>query len=139
MNVVNTLIEHHVKYKELHGVDETVWMTKSEHKKLHNRLRKEGKCNVSPDLLNTIAIAAHNRTNKAKEWRKIYNKTSAIIQYCSEYQKRNRFLFNFYESMMPNVVHHEIITYNISTGSVIVTCYFKGNNGKKLFYIGDAT
>jgi hypothetical protein len=33
------LIEHHVKYKEIHGVDETIWMTRSEHLLLHARLR----------------------------------------------------------------------------------------------------
>lgn len=46
------LVEHHVKYKELHGVDETVWLTFGEHEKLHRRLRKQGKCNVPAKELN---------------------------------------------------------------------------------------
>ena len=37
---MSKLIEHHTKYKEIHGVDETVWITRSEHSKLHIRLRK---------------------------------------------------------------------------------------------------
>ena len=38
------LVEHHVKYKELHGEDETVWMTHGEHKALHNKLRRNDIC-----------------------------------------------------------------------------------------------
>lgn len=58
-------IEHHSKYKEMHGFDETTWMTKSEHKKLHARLRKSGKCNVPVDELRRISKIAHSRTKKA--------------------------------------------------------------------------
>jgi len=61
-----TLIEHHVKYKEIHGYDETIWMTWSEHTKLHRRLRNEGGCNITPDKLKKISNAAYSRTNKAK-------------------------------------------------------------------------
>lgn len=58
------LIEHHTKYKEIHGKDETIFMTLSEHQKLHIRLRKEGKCNIPSDKLNKISTRAHQRTEK---------------------------------------------------------------------------
>ncbi len=40
------LVEHHIKYKEIHGVDETIWVEKGEHNKLHKRLKKEGGWNI---------------------------------------------------------------------------------------------
>ena len=61
------MIEHHTKYREIHGVDETVWMTRSEHILLHKKLRGEGKCNVTPSKLKSISIAAYGRTLKRKE------------------------------------------------------------------------
>jgi len=57
------LIEHHIKYKEIHGVDETVWMTVSDHRKLHNRLRREGKCKIPIDELRGIAKKAALQCN----------------------------------------------------------------------------
>lgn len=65
------LVEHHVKYKELHGYDETVWMIRSEHKILHNRLRLEGKCTID---LNKISDNAYNRTTKRIEANREYSK-----------------------------------------------------------------
>lgn len=67
---MNELIEHHVKYKEIHGIDETIWLTTSEHVKLHNRLRKEGKCNVPAEKLAKISQKAYRRTEKHKRYRK---------------------------------------------------------------------
>ena len=66
------MVEHHVKYKEIHGVDETVWMTRSEHALLHLRLRRENKCEISPEEMRVISNRAGSRTGKAKistqEW-----------------------------------------------------------------------
>ena len=54
-----TLIEHHTHYKELHGFDRTVWMTRSEHTKLHNRLRQEDKYGIADVLCGgTILLLA---------------------------------------------------------------------------------
>ena len=64
------MVEHHVKYSEIHGIDETVWMTKSKHSKLHSRLREEGKCTIPTDELQKISRAAHARTPKAKQQRR---------------------------------------------------------------------
>lgn len=66
------LVEHHTKYKEIHGYDETVWMEKGEHKRLHNRLRREGKCNIPVDILQRISNAAQGRTRKSKEYHSDY-------------------------------------------------------------------
>lgn len=66
------MVEHHIKYKEIHGVDETVWMTQSEHQKLHRKLREEGKYNIPAEDLKPIVKAAHQRTRKYKEYKKNY-------------------------------------------------------------------
>lgn len=62
--------EHHTHYKEIDGYDETVFMTRSEHKKLHMRLRKEGKCNIPSKELHRISHNARSRTEKHQEWLK---------------------------------------------------------------------
>ena len=54
-------IHHHTKYKEIHGVDEVVIMERGDHFKLHQRLRKEGKCNISPSVLQRISASACGR------------------------------------------------------------------------------
>ena len=122
----NKLIEHHVKYKELHGYDETVWMTRSEHRKLHHRLRKEGECNVPVDELHRIAMAAHGRTKKKKEWKSKYMK---------EYSKRHIQSFDFFEYTGPNTRLHEIIGYNHKTGTVSYSSRFRGTHKNKLLAI----
>jgi len=57
------LVRHHKKYKEIHGVDEIVFIPKSEHQKLHHRLRKEGKCNIPPEELQRISANANHRAD----------------------------------------------------------------------------
>lgn len=90
------MVEHHTKYKEIDGYDETVWMTRSEHTKLHLRLRIEGKCNVSPEELTKISGAANHRTDKAKErkkeWRKKYYEEhkDEIKKHKKEYYENNK-------------------------------------------------
>lgn len=54
-------VNHHVKYKEIHGVDEIVIMDKGEHGRLHTRLRREGKCNIPPKELARISMKANMR------------------------------------------------------------------------------
>jgi len=113
------LIEHHVKYKEIHGVDETVWMTRSEHKKLHNKLRKSGKCNISGKELAGIAHAAALRTPKMKAWK-------------LNYKKQHEGNIRFSESIVPNIFHHENINYNYKTGIISISCFFEGQHGHRL-------
>lgn len=59
-------VHHHVKYKEIHGVDEIVLMTTSEHRLLHNRLRREGICKIPPDELEIISHHARSRSEYGK-------------------------------------------------------------------------
>lgn len=61
---------HHIHYKEIHGYDEGIWLTASEHKRLHCRLRKEGKCHIPSDILNKFSLAAANR-RETKEQKRI--------------------------------------------------------------------
>ena len=65
---MSELEQHHIKYKEIHGVDEIVMLTPSEHKELHRRLRREGKCNVPADELAKISHRAHRRSPRSKAW-----------------------------------------------------------------------
>lgn len=65
------LIEHHIKYKEIHGEDVTTFMTRSWHKKLHNHLRKEDTYTIPQKELQKIYSAASQRTKKAKERNKL--------------------------------------------------------------------
>lgn len=116
---MNDLIEHHIKYKEIHGYDETVWMTRSEHKLLHLRLRKEGQCNVPVDRLAEISMKANRRTEKYRK-------------YASEYSKQNVSRFNLVKTMAPNIVLHEVIKCNRATGNVSYSAGFRGKNGYKL-------
>ena len=54
-------VHHHIKYKEIHGVDEVVMMERSEHSKLHQRLRREHKCSIPPSTLKRISENACKR------------------------------------------------------------------------------
>ena len=63
---MSKLIQHHVRYKELHGEDKIIMLTPSEHGKLHARLRREGKCDVPSEELAKISMKAHKRTKKGK-------------------------------------------------------------------------
>lgn len=57
------LVEHHIKYLERDGIDETVWVTRKEHLKLHRDLEKVG---------SDITTRAYNRTDKVKNAKKAY-------------------------------------------------------------------
>jgi hypothetical protein len=63
------LIEHHTKYKEIHGEDKTVFIRVGKHVSIHRRLRKEGKCNISPKELHEISENAFRRTEKYHDYR----------------------------------------------------------------------
>lgn len=115
------MVEHHTKYKEIHGYDKTIWMTKSDHQKHHNKLRKEGKCNISVTKLKKISIAAWRRSNKG-------------TSYCKDYEKKVG-RHSFFETMMPYVILREQIWYNNITGNVTVNVYFEPGHSKKLLYV----
>ena len=128
------IVEHHIKYKEIHGVDETVFITRSEHQKIHRRLRREGKCKIPSKQLNVIANAAHNRTEKQKEYLKQYHQTDKMKQWQSNYCKKAYQHIEFVESLSPSIMLREQITYNILTGVVSYTSQFKAYNGLSLYH-----
>ena len=113
------MTEHHTKYKEIHGYDETVFMSESDHRLLHRKLREEGKCNIPVEEMKKISIAAYQRTSKGRENGKKY---------------RDKYLqmISFARSVGDNTQFYERITYNYKTGVVQYTALFKGNNGRKL-------
>ena len=108
------MVQHHIKYREIHGCDKVVLMEKGEHRRLHNRLRKEGKCNIPTNELNKISIAAKNRTVNAKS-----------------YQRNNIKIINFDEMVCTNIRHREQIRYNSLTGCITVSSGFLINKKER--------
>lgn len=119
----SNVVKHHTHYKEIHGYDKTVWLTHSEHEKLHNRLRKEGKCNIPVGELTRISNAAYQRTEKSMEHDRDY-----MRNYRQNFTQR----ISFCDTVDKNIFHREEIEYNHKTGNVIVSGGFRGNNGCKL-------
>lgn len=126
------LVEHHTKYKEIHGMDESIWMTPSEHRTLHNRLRKEGKCNIHPEELTNISLRANKRGKRFLNNILEYDKTEKKRLYRSEYYRNNVKHKVYQKTLVPNVILYEEITYNIKTTTLSVTSGFKKGHGIKL-------
>lgn len=78
------IVEHHVKYIEIHGKDVTTFILQSEHIKLHRRLRKTGKCNIPIEILDKISTTASKRTKKAKRDYKLYELLKRPFSYFIE-------------------------------------------------------
>ena len=125
------MVEHHTHYKEIHGYDKTIWLSNSEHQKLHHRLRKERKCNVSVDELRKISNKAQHRTNKGKWYERGRN------DFKNQFHKGTYQSHVFDDSMMVNVFHRESIKYNFRTGEVLINCWFGARTKKdgKILYI----
>lgn len=89
------IIQHHVKYKEIHGYDKIVLMTRSDHSKLHRRLRKTAKCKIPVEELTRISNRARMRSpigkEQAKEYYKEYYKKNKkeVIKKTDEYREKN--------------------------------------------------
>ena len=128
------LVEHHTKYIEIHGIDESLWMTPSEHRNLHNRLREEGKCNVPPEELEKISKAAVERTEKHIIRKREYVKTNKYKEYKHEYNKKS-YWFMFKDTIAPNIRLQEEIVYSSITGNLVISSGFVGDHGKKLLII----
>ena len=131
-NYGHKLIEHHTRYKEIHGVDEFSWMTPSEHRNLHNRLRKEGKCNIPPDELKKISLVATRRTKRHKEAVIEHRKSEYAKKYKSEYCKTYILRIAANTTLARNVRFHEEIAYNIKTDTLTISSGFVGDHGIKL-------
>jgi len=125
------LIEHHTKYKEIHGIDESLWMTPSEHRNLHNRLRREGKCDIPPNELAKISLMASKRSQKGVQRRKEYigewRKTDKGGKYT---RSQNRNFIAFWETLAKNARMYETIYYHDNTGHLNVYSGFQYGRGK---------
>ena len=100
------LVRHHIKYKDIHGYNQTVMMEKGEHQKLHYRLRREGKCNIP-----------------ANELAKISSK-----EYSKEYYKKYRYEKTFSLTIEKNIQVHQRIILNLQTGNITVCSRFYKTN-----------
>jgi hypothetical protein len=118
-NKESPLVQHHIKYKEIHGIDEVVLLTAHEHRLLHKKLRREGKCNIPGEKLREISKIAYSRTNVGKTKR-------------SQYKKNNIEEIVFRTTMYPNIRLFESIFYNKKTGNVCFSSSFSAYNGEKL-------
>ena len=123
------LVQHHEKYEEIHGEDKIVMMEYGEHKRLHARLRKEGKCTIPREELKIIAHAAYRRTEKGKRYIQNYKRKydHALMS------KENCITFN--EAIKPNVLLVERISVNPNTGTVMFMSTFRSYNKMKLVHI----
>lgn len=122
------LVQHHIKYEEIHGIDEVVMMTKSDHTKLHQRLRRENKCNIPSKELGKISSAARKRTEKYKPAQAAYQaahrKTEKGKLAHSKYQKNNINIIDFYDKVDVDIYLKERIIFNSKTGSAYAAVYF---------------
>lgn len=111
------LIKHHVKYEELHGVDEVVLMTRSEHKKLHNKLRNEGKCNLLPNEIAKYSKAASGRDGTVKK-----------------YSMKNIRSYKFTILMIPYINLRTAIRYNVKLDSLSISSWFEWSRPNKITF-----
>jgi hypothetical protein len=115
------LIQHHVKYKENHGLDETIPMSISEHVKLHRSLRREGKCRIPLERLREISSKARRRNPNCFVATRLKNK---------EYSKNCRRIF-FRERVATGIRLMEQIVYNEKTGNLYFGSGFTVDHRKK--------
>ena len=110
------LIHHHVKYKELHGVDKIIILCRSCHGKLHKKLRRNGNCNILPKKLRRIFNNAQQRLPELRKYK-------------DEYIKEFLETIEFHTTMYNNCQLRERIIYNNKTGNVSFNSGFKDKNG----------
>jgi len=120
-DLMTRLIQHHVKYKEIHGLDETIPMSISEHVRLHRRLRREGKCRIPPETLREISSKARRRNPNCFAVTRLKNK---------EYSKNYRRIL-FRERIAVGIRLMEQIIYNERTGNVYISSCFTVDHRKK--------
>lgn len=112
------IVEHHIHYKEIHGYDETIMMTKSEHQKLHIRLRNEGECNIPVNELSKISKAASGRAGNTKG-----------------YHNKNIKCKKFSYPMKPYINLRTAIKYNEKLNSLSISSWFEGSRPNKMYFI----
>ena len=112
------LVQHHKRYKEIHGEDEIVMMDFVEHRELHKHLREEGKCTVPLKELHKISSAAYYRSPLGNKAAKEYHKSTAGKAKKAEWYKKNRRVISDTTQLGHNIRLVERIDMNITTGSM---------------------
>ena len=120
------VVRHHVKYKELHGVDEIIMLCRSCHTKLHQKLRREGKCNIPSNEIWTYSKRARNEYMIKNKIRHTYPKKKYI-------KKNERIEFNI--KVDDGVYLREDYSYIERTSALYTSFYFRASGNKKLLYI----
>jgi hypothetical protein len=101
------LVEHHTKYKEIDGCDETEWLSVGEHQSIHLlRDTKLDKLGLDEKERHRLTTNAYRRTEKAKGW-----------------QRRNRIMFTTHVDTGWFIV--EEIRYYPTTGNISIMSRFK--------------
>lgn len=126
------LVAHHVKYKEIHGIDEIIWLTPSEHKKLHIKLSKtEGYIKPSKEII----IKAKNRASQNRPYRLKYRQSERCKEKRQHYIHDHIFTLHFTENMGYKLRLMESIVYNTNTGDIMVTsCFYSTKITVKRIY-----
>lgn len=122
-----------------------------EHMKLHQRLRKENKCNIDKETLKKTSIKAYKITKKGIDYKKQYQKSDKYLAWrrkhrqqphiqqsqrkysqCNKaklarknYAKKAIRKKYFTKTLVKNVQLNEVITYNLSTDNISVTSGFR--------------
>jgi len=139
------MVHHHVKYNEIHGIDEVVMMTRSDHAKLHRRLRRENKCNIPSKELGKITRAAYQRSELGKLAHATHIKSDkGKLTYAAnaEHRKKTMIKYNgknikqitFYCAADVGIFVAERISFNSKTGNIIVSTWLN-HPRREIIYI----
>jgi len=111
---VKNLMIHHTHYKEIHGVEKTIFLCNHCHQLLHINLRKEGKCNIPPNDLYKIHTLSDS-----------YKKKKA------DYKKENIFRKSYSIPIGDNISIRETTTYNKNTDKLKIISEFHSTKYNK--------
>ena len=118
------MVHHHVKYKEIHGVDEIILISEREHRRIHNRLRREGACKIPPKELAVISDMAYKRSDKRVNYLKNYQRTEEGKAKNREYTKNNLRQLQFSDKLGEKTHLIETYSYNLITNNLCISTRF---------------
>ena len=123
---MSELEQHHIRYKEIHGEDEIVMLTRSEHKKLHAKLRR-----TNGNIPDAVRWAAHQRSPARKEYYENYCQSEQGKRTIKNLREKCYRMY-FSEPLGNYTGLCEEIRYNPETGSVTYSSMFRASKGRKL-------
>lgn len=127
---MNKLEQHHIKYEEIHGEDEIVMLSRSEHRLIHRELRADG---AKPIPVNVIQ-AAHQRSPERKKYYENYCRSKCGKRTIKNLREKCRRI-HFSEPLGNYTGLYEEIRYNPDTGSVTYSSMFRAVKGRKLIMV----